>query len=90
MACRPVRLRVSEQGLTLASFRPLELSWQEIDGALLIADLAASAYKPALKVRGISAGAYRFGFFRLKNGQQARVMAEHNREALLLLSGSGL
>jgi len=90
VAYRRTTLTVSERGLSLSSFMPLKLAWEEIDGAMLIEDLWSSPYRPVVKVRGISAGAYRSGVHRLANGGQARVLTEQRGQALLLKTGTAL
>lgn len=81
---RPTKIVMDETGLNSRVYGTIEFEWTEITDAILIENYQQTEYKPALKINGSAVKDFRAGYFRLSNGEKAKLVTQSSDDALLI------
>jgi len=85
---RKTKLAVTDEGIYSNNYGEFLIKWEMIDESFIIDDLKNSDYNPVLKINGYSLGNVGLGWFKLENGESARVVLQTRTKCLVVRSGS--
>ncbi|MFP4383686.1 MAG: PH domain-containing protein [Spirochaetia bacterium] len=84
---KPVTMTVSDQGVTYSRNKTTEIPWNTVDRMFIVEDYMNSPYRARLKTNGTAVGEYRTGWFKLENGDTAKLLMEQDETGLVLVTG---
>lgn len=86
---KPITLTVDNQGLRYSNYGNTDIQWSEVESALVTSNLSETPYKPVLRTGGTAAGDLRTGWFKLENGEKAKLLMELPDQALIIRTDDG-
>jgi hypothetical protein len=84
---KPVSLAVDEQGISYSRNKTTEIPWQTVNRVFIVEDYMNSPYRARLKTNGTAVGDYRTGWFKLENGETAKLLMEQDKTGLVIVTG---